>query len=112
VAKARAGTTTRGDAPFNFANKIDVGPDTERKYGVSFNSGLVESIEGAYRPAKKLIKEDLGPPESEVRRNGTDYMSTRESGKSNAWGMRLGQVTWLLAIKELTIGIEETWIEA
>ena len=104
---------TNGDAPFNFARKIEVGLDTKREYGMSFNSGLVGYIAGAYEPANELIKEDRGPPESEVRRNGTEYMSTRESGKSNACGMWLGQVTWLLAMKELTIESKEgTWIAA
>jgi hypothetical protein len=74
-----------GDAPFSLASKIVEGSDSKR--------------EGADEPANELIEEDRGPPESRVRRFGTEYVSTKESGESNACGMRLGQVTWLLAKK-------------
>jgi hypothetical protein len=88
-----------GDAPFSLASKIAEGSDPQR--------------EGAKEPANELIEEDRGPPESRMRRIGTEYMSTKESGCSNAFGVRLGQVTWLLAKKKLTLESKEGgWIAA
>jgi hypothetical protein len=59
VAKARAGTVTRGGAPFSFASRIDVGSDpSKREFRVPLSSGLVKSTGVAYKPEREELIEE------------------------------------------------------